>query len=105
MESGVGWMAVGQFVDAWRGGAEEDSGRVLRCQPRYLNAGSSSFAAEVVLAETHHAVRAGEPGLIYQGNLFEAASRCLRGALFLRERSFEPKPLMKGRLVRGGGDS
>jgi hypothetical protein len=67
--------------------------------------GSSSLAADVVLAETHHAARAGEPGLIYQDSLFEAASRSLRGALFLRERSFDPKPLTKGRLVRGGRES
>jgi hypothetical protein len=98
-------MAAGQIVDAWRGGAEEDSGRGFRCQPRYLSAGSSSFAADVVLAETHHAVRACELGLIYKDNLFEAASRCLRGALFLRESIFDPKPLTKGRLVRGGGNS
>ena len=105
MKSGVGWMAAGQFVDAWRGGAEEDSVRVFRCQPRYLSEGSSSLAGDVVLAETHHAVRAGELGLIYQDSLFEAASRSLRGALVLRERSFDPKPLTKGRLVRGGRES
>jgi hypothetical protein len=98
-------MAAGEFVDAWRGGAEEDSVRVFRFPPRYLSEGSSSFAADVVLAATHLAARAGELGLIYQDSLFKAASRSLREALFLRERGFDPKPLTKGRLVRGGGDS
>src|SRR5439155_11460089 len=95
-------MAAGQFVDAYRGGAKKHSDRVFRCQTRYLSAGSSSFAAEVVLAETPHAIRASELGLIYQDSLFETASRSLRGALFLRERSFDPKLLTKGRLGRGG---
>jgi hypothetical protein len=74
---------------------------VFRCQPRYLSEGSSSLAADVVLAETHHAVRAGELGLIYQDSLFEATSCSLRGALFLRERSFDPKPFNQSPLRQG----
>jgi len=75
-------MAAGQFVDGYRGGAEDDSDRVFRYQPRYLNAGS----------RTHHAVQAGELNLIYQDSLFEAAGRSLRGAWFLKERHFDTKP-------------
>jgi hypothetical protein len=73
-------MAAGQFVDAWQGGAEEDSGRVFRYQPRYLSEGSSSLAADLVLAGTYHAMHAGELGLIYQDSLYEAAGRSQRGS-------------------------
>ena len=95
-------MAAGQFVDGCWGGPEEDSNRVFRYRTRYLSASGSSLAGDVVLAETYHAGQAGELGLIYQDSLVEAVGRSLRGALFLRERSFDPKPLTKGHLVRGG---
>jgi len=105
MESGVGWMAGGQFVEAWRGRAE-DSVRVFRYPTRSVSGGGGSLADDIVLAETHHTVRAGELGLIYQDSFFEAtASRSFRRALLLRERSCDPRPFTKGHLVRGGRES
>jgi len=98
-------MADGRFVEAWRGGGE-DSVRVFRYPTRYVSEGGGSLADNVVLAETHHVVRAGELGLIYQDSFFEAtASRSFRRALFLRERSCEPRPFTKGHFVRGGRES
>src|SRR5215471_196319 len=98
-------MAAGQFVDGCWGGPEEDSNRVFRYRTRYLNVSGSSLAGDVVLAETYHAGQAGELGLIYQDNFLEAASPFCVVHCFLRERSFEPKRLTKGRLVRGGRES
>lgn len=98
MKSGVGWMAAGQFVDAWKEGPEEDSDRVFRYQPQYLSEGSSSLAADVALAGTHHAEQAGELGLMYQDSLFEAAgSLSASGIVFegpqLRPEIFSERPL------------
>jgi len=98
MKSGVGWMAAGQFVDAWRDGAQENSDRGFRYQPRYLSEGGSSLAADVVLAETHHAVCAGELGLIYQDSLVKAAGCSLRRALFLEGAQLRPETF-NGRLL------
>jgi hypothetical protein len=98
-------MAAGQFVDAWRDGAEEDSDRGFRYQPRYLSEGGSSLVADVVLAETHHAVCAGELGLIYQDSLVKAAGCSLRWALFLKGAQLRPETLTEGYSVRGGRES